>query len=122
MLLEEFVAQPVFESLGLAALESGAGNKRSFVEGAERGGEELAQAGSGGLFAVDRREANDAVLIGELLQSIGPKRWTIGEAAAGLARPAVAEQAGDGDVERLVGTLWMAVEEPLGRITAVRLG
>ena len=62
VLLEEFIAQPVFESLGLAALESGAGNKRPFVEGAERGGEELAHAGRGGLLAVDGRETNDAVL------------------------------------------------------------
>ena len=61
VLLEEFIAQPVFEGFGFAALETGAGNERPFVEGAERSGEELAQAGSGGLLAVDRRKTNDAV-------------------------------------------------------------
>ena len=45
MLFEEFIAQPVFESLGLAALESGACNQRSFVEGAQRGGY---RSGAGG--------------------------------------------------------------------------
>ena len=67
VLLKEFIAQPVFESLGFAALESGTRHDCAFVERAERGGEELAQAGSGRLFAVERRQAKDAVLIGENL-------------------------------------------------------
>ena len=52
---EKFVAQPVFEGFGLAAFESGAGDQGSFVERTQRGVEELAQAGGGGLFAVERR-------------------------------------------------------------------
>ena len=122
VLLEELVAQPVFESFGFAALEPGGGDEGAFVEGAEGGGEELAQAGSGGLLAVERWEADDAVFVGEGFQPIGAEGGAIGEAAAGLARPAVAEQAGDGDVERLGGACRMAVEEPLRRVVAVRLG
>ena len=122
VLLEAFVAQPVFEGFGFAALEPGGGDQGAFVEGAEGDGEELAQAGGGGLFAVERREADDAVFVGEGFQAVGAKSGAIGEAAAGLARPAVAEQAGNGDVERLGGAGRMAVEQPLGRVVAVRLG
>ena len=122
VLLEELVAQPVFEGFGFAALEPGGGDEGAFVEGAEGRSEELTQAGGGGLLAVERREADDAVFVGEGFQPVGAEGGAIGEAAAGLARPAVAEQAGHGDVERLGGALRMAVEEPLRRVVAVRLG
>ena len=122
VLLEAFVAQPVFEGCGFAAFEPGGGDQGAFVEGAEGGGEELAQAGGSGLLAVERREADDTVFVGEGFQAVGAESGAIGEAAAGLARPAVAEQASDGDVERLGGACRMAVEEPLRRVVAVRLG
>ena len=122
VLLEELVAQPVFEGLGFAAFEPGGGDERAFVEGAEGGGEELAQAGGGGLLAVERRKADDAVFVGEGFQAVGAEGGAIGEAAAGLARPAVAEQAGDGDVEWLGGARRMAVEEPLCWVVAIGLG
>ena len=72
--------------------------KRPFVEGPEGVSEQLPQASCGRLFAVHGTEANDAILLGELFQPIGPKHRAIGKAAAGLTRPAVAEQAGNGDV------------------------
>ena len=90
---------------GFAALEPGGGDEGTLVEGAKGGGEELTQTSGGGLLAVERRQADDAVFVGEGFQPIGAKGGAIGEATAGLARPAVAEQAGDGDVERLIGAL-----------------
>ena len=44
VLLEELIAQPFFECFGFAALESGGGDKGVFVEAAEGGGQELAEA------------------------------------------------------------------------------
>ncbi len=85
--------------LDLLPLSAGGGDEGAFVEGAEGGGEELAQAGGGGLLAVERREADDAVFVGEGFQTVRAERRAIGKAAAGLARPAVAEQARDGDVQ-----------------------
>ena len=40
----------------------------------------------------------------------------------GLGRPAVTGQAGDSDLQRVGGGLWMAVEQPLGGVVGVRLG
>ena len=42
VLLKELIAQPVFESLGFAAFESGGGDQRAFIEGAKGSGEKLA--------------------------------------------------------------------------------
>ena len=122
VLLEAFVAQPVFEGCRFAAFEPGSGDQGAFVEGAEGGSEELTQASSGGLLAVERRQADKTVFVGEGFQAVGAKGRAIGKAAAGLARPAVAEQAGDGDVERLGGARRMAVEEPLRRVVGIGLG
>jgi len=44
VLLKKLVAQPVFEGFGFAALESGGGDECAFIESAEGGGGELAQA------------------------------------------------------------------------------
>ena len=56
MLLEIFVAQPVFEGFGFAALEPSGSDEGAFVEGAEGRSEELTQAGCCGLLAVERRK------------------------------------------------------------------
>jgi len=93
VLLKKLVAQPVFEGFGFAPLESRGGDEGAFVKGAESSGEELPQTRGGGLLAAERRQADDAVFVGERFQSVRAEGGTIGKAAAGLARPAVAGQA-----------------------------
>ncbi len=122
VLLEELATLPVFDGFGFAALEPDGGDEGAFVEGAKGGGKELPQACGGVLLAVERRKTDDAVFVGEGFQPVGAEGKAIGEAAAGLARPAVAEQAGNGHMEWLLGASRMAIEEPLGRVVAVRRG
>jgi hypothetical protein len=122
VLLERFVAQPIFEDLGLAALGTGGGEEGAFIVGAEGGGQQVTQAGGGGLFAVDGREADDAVGVGEAFEAVGIERGAIRKTAAGLARPAVAQQAGERDVERLLGAFRVAVEKPLRRVAGIGFG
>lgn len=59
----------------------------------------------------DRREADDAVLVGKRVELV---RLLVG--------PSVADQAREGDVQRLLGAKYVALEEPLGGILGVRLG
>jgi len=98
MLLEELVTQPVFEGFAFAPLEPGGSDEGAFIESAEGNGEDLAQAGSGGLLVAERRKTDDTVFVGEGFQPVGAKGGAIGEAAAGLAGPAVAEESRECDV------------------------
>jgi hypothetical protein len=117
VLLEEFVAQPVVEGGFFGA---GGGEQVAFVEWAEGGSEQAAQAGGGGLFAVQRRQADDAVGVGVGFQAVRAERRAVGEFGTGLARPAVAEQPGDGDLQRIIRAFWMAVEQPLCGVVGAR--
>lgn len=122
MLLEEPVAQPVVDRLAAVApflqqvIEHGG---LPFV--AISGGEKLLEAFGRGAFAAQGREADDAVLVGEGFQPVRPESRAVREFRAGLARPAVAEQPGDGDLQRVVRAARLAVEKPLRRVVRMRL-
>ena len=64
--------------------------------------------------------SQDVILIafgvGVGLQTIGAERRTVRKLRPGLPRPLVADEAGDGDVERVVGVLRVAVEDPLSGV------
>ena len=85
------------------------------------GGEELLEAFGRGAFAAQGREADDAVLVGEGFQPVRAERRAVGEFRAGLAGPAVAEQPGDGDLQRVIRAARVAVEKPLCRVVRMRL-
>ncbi|MBW6486412.1 MAG: hypothetical protein K0B01_09710 [Syntrophobacterales bacterium] len=110
VLLEKLITQPLFERFGFTALQPGRGDEGALVEGDEGCGQELTQAGSGRLLVVEWRQADNAVFVGEGFQPIRAKGGTIGKATAGLARPAVTEQASHGDVQGLLCAFWMTVE------------
>ena len=75
-----------------------------------------------GASPLERRQADDAVLVGVTFEPVRAKRRAVHEAGAGLARPAIARETGDGDLERCAGARRVAVEQPLGRVVRMRLG
>ena len=68
------------------------------------------------MLTIDGRQANDAIAVGEGFKPVWTQGWAIGKAAAGQARPGISEEAGNCYVKRLIGTLRMAIEKPLGWI------
>ena len=113
MLLEEAVAEPVVEDR--ARLGAGLGQQlvlqRRGPVRAEGGPQDLAQPLGGGRLAPHGGDGDDAVGVGQRVELV---RLLIG--------PAVAEQTGHGDLERVGRALRVALEEPLGRVVAVGLG
>ena len=77
----------------------------------EGGPQDLAQPLGGGRLAPDGGDGDDAVVVGQGVEVVRL-----------LIRPAVAEQPGHGDLERVGRALRVALEEPLGRVVAVGLG
>ena len=122
VLLEEAVAQPIVERLpaetGFRQQLIQHGGRPIFPVGR---GEELLEAFGRGAFAAQRRQADDAVLVGEGFQPVRAERRAVGEFRAGLARPAVAEQPGDRDLQRVIRSARMSVEKPLRRVVRMRL-
>lgn len=108
---EEAVSQPLLEPLAGEAdrrqqplLEGGG------PVGAVGGGQEGAEPLAGRQLPGDRGEADDAVLVGVGVQAVGL-----------LLGPAVAEESGDSDLERLGGAGRVALEEPLGGVVTAWL-
>src|SRR5690606_14945556 len=73
--------------------------------------EEGAKPVRGRGLAPDGRDADDAVLIRELVQRVRL-----------LVRPAVAKETRHGNLERLGGVRHLTLEEPLGGVLGVRFG
>ena len=76
------------------------------------------------LFAAHRLQADDAVVVGVLGQGRAtgnPASSLVGEfhLFVRLGGPDIAQQAGDGDLQRVSSGLWMAVEQPLGRVVGI---
>ncbi len=144
MLLEEAVAEPVVEGRA-AGLGEQAGEHAVAPGVAERGSQKLQDPLLGGRLAPHRGDADDAVAIREGMQGPAtpdPLALLVGQlhARALFGGPAVARQAGDGDLkhggigaERAVGgplpglvpdhrSAGVAVEDPLGGIVGVGAG
>ena len=91
------------------------------------GNQQLEQAVMRGRLAAHRGQADDAIVVSvssELLAAGNPGAGLVGQfhRRVGLGRPAVAGQAGDGDLQSISRGLRVAVEKPLGRVVGVRLG
>ena len=122
---EEHVAEPAFEAAALDAgvfeqVAEGAGRPAGAVGGAEEG----RQAVGGGALTSDGREADDAVLVGEVIEFadlLNEGAGLVCEFHVGilLRRPAVTDEPGDGHLKWLGGVRWMAVEEPLGGVIGI---
>ena len=132
VLLEELVAQPDVQVLAGAVgvgqqLGQDAGLPTAGLDGLPGGDEQGQQAVVGGRLAAHRGQADDAVVIhmaGQGLAARDPGAGLVGEfhLGVGLGRPAVAQEAGDGDLQRVGGGLGVAVEEPLGGVVGIGLG
>src|SRR5688572_17264081 len=92
MLLKELVPQPIFECFGFAAPESSGSDHSPFIEGAQRSGEKLPKSSGSRLLTVERRKADNAVLIRKHFQTVWSQRGAIRKVAASLARPAITQQ------------------------------
>ncbi len=113
VLLEEAVAEPVVERR--ARLGPGLGEQLGLQRRGpfrpEGGSQDLTQPLGGGRLAPRGGDGDDAVLVGQRIEVV---RLLIG--------PAVAEQPGHGDLERVGRAVRVALEEPLGRVVAVGFG
>ena len=124
VLLEELVAQPVVERLvavaggGEQAFQHARATTPRHTAAASRRWRRSAAAASPWMAA----QADDAVLVRQRFQAVRAERRAVGKLRAGLPRPAVAEQAGDGDLQRLGRAARMPGEKPLRRVVRVRLG
>ncbi len=72
-------------------------------------------------LASDGRNADDSIVVRQLLQTIRAERRAIREARTGLTRPLIAEQPGHGHLQLLVCTGGVALEQPLRRIIGKQL-
>ena len=128
VLLEELVAQPLRQRQAVA---TGVAQQLSFAcrrpVAAEGFGEQRTQAIHGCRFAAHGRQADDAVVVDqavEFLAACDPVTRLVREFHLGIRfrRPAVAEQTGDGNLQRISGGFRVAVENPLRRVVGIGFG
>ena len=143
VLLEEFVAQPGFQGfagavgVGQQLVEDG-GFPTAGLDGFPGVDQQRQQALVGGFFAAHRGQAGDAVVVnvvGECFAPGDPGAGFVGElhlllpsptgrgvgGEGAFSRPAIAQQAGDSDLQRVNRGLRVTVKNPLGRVVGVGL-
>jgi len=105
VLLEEGVAQPLLQGAGVSDGGEQVGERLRVPVGGVGRGEEIGEAVGRRALAAQGGDADDAVGVGVRVEGVGL-----------LVGPAVAEEAGDGDVEGGVGGAGGTIREPLRRV------
>lgn len=101
MFLEELIAQPIIE-IRTARIGQQLRKYSVIPVIAPDGPQQLQQPLVRRTLAADGRNADYAVVIRQLFQTVRGECRTIGETGTGLARPPVAEQPRHGHLQRLV--------------------